>query len=148
MDVVAKAVERLKPEKKFPGVSLRIDLGADIPTVSADPRDLKQLFYYTLENAFESAGGEKPHVRLSLSDECPPAHFVCVEIFNSGMPPKKEHVEKFFSPFFTTKPEGSGFGVPISSLAARKNFGKFAIEPAEGGTRVVVTLPASPNEAG
>ncbi len=66
-----------------------------------------------------------------------------MEVFNSGTLPLKENVEKFFSPFYTTKPEGSGFGVPISALAARKNFGRFTIEPAEEGTKVVLTLPAS-----
>jgi signal transduction histidine kinase len=147
-DLLDVAIERLKPEEKFPDVRLTVDLDPDASTVSSDPRDIKHLLYYTLENALEFAGGGTPNVRVSTSKECPPEHFVCVEIFNSGAPPKKENVEKFFSPFYTTKAEGSGFGVPISALAARKNFGNFIIEPADDGTRVIVTLPASISAAG
>lgn len=146
-DEIQKAVERLKPEEKFPAVGFSVDIDPGASVVSADHRDIRQLLYYSLENAFESAGGDNPEVRISSSSDCPPEHFVCVEIFNTGTPPQKEKVEKFYSPFYTTKPEGSGFGVPISSLAARKNFGIFAIEPAEDGTRVVITLPAPIRDA-
>jgi signal transduction histidine kinase len=147
-EAIDRAMEMLKPGEKFPGVSVEVDLDPDSSMVSADLRDLKQMLYYTLENAFEFAGGEKPRVRISSSSECPSEHFVCIEIFNSGTPPKKENVEKFFSPFFTTKPAGSGFGLPISSLAARKNFGKLLIEPVENGTRVILTLPAALHDQG
>lgn len=142
IEIIGHAVEKLNPGEKYPDVSFEVDIDPDNSVVSADSRDLKHLFFYSLENAFDFAGGPEPRVRVSSSSECPPEHFVCVEIFNSGTPPKAEVVEKFFSPFFTTKSEGSGFGVPISSLAARKNFGRFVIEPVEDGTRVIVTLPA------
>jgi len=142
-EVIDRAVERLKPEENFKGVRLELAIDPGASEVLADPRDLKQLFFYTLENAFEAAGGDAPRVRVASSRECVPVGFVCFEIFNSGVPPKVEAIEKFFSPFYSTKPRGSGFGVPISALAAKKNFGSFAIEPVpEAGTKVRVSLPA------
>ncbi|MGD2080820.1 MAG: protoglobin domain-containing protein [Nitrospirota bacterium] len=148
-DAVRRAVEHIKPEENFKGVGLEVAISPDASHVHADPRDVRKLLVYALENAFEAAEGEAPRVRVSSGRECTPSEFVCIEIFNTGTPPKPEAVEKFFSPFYSTKAEGSGFGVPIATLAAKKNFGTLAIVPAGAeGTTVKVTLPAAAGQPG
>jgi signal transduction histidine kinase len=148
-DAVRRAVERIKPEENFRGVGLEVAISPDASHVHADPRDVRKLLVYALENAFEAAEGESPRVRVSSDRGCMPSEFVCIEIFNTGTPPKPEAIEKFFSPFYSTKAEGSGFGVPIAALAAKKNFGTLAIVPAgAGGTTVKVTLPAAVGQPG
>lgn len=140
---IERALERLRPGEDFKDIRIDIALEPGATEVHADTKDLNRLFFYTLENALEAASGEKPSIRISSSGVCVPSGFVCIEIFNSGIPPKPETIGKFFSPFYSTKTEGSGFGIPIASLAARKNFGTYIIEPADNlGTRVRVTLPA------
>jgi signal transduction histidine kinase len=55
---------------------------------------------------------------------------------------REDDLGKLFSPFYTTKAEGTGFGLPIAAEAARNNLGRIRLEPAKGeGTRVVLTLP-------
>lgn len=143
-DAVRRAIERIKPEENFKGVSLEVAISPDAAHVHADPRDVRKLLLYTLENAFEAAEGDAPHVKVSSDRKCTRAEFVCIEIFNTGTPPKPEAIEKFYSPFYSTKAEGSGFGVPIALLAAKKNFGTLTIVPAgKEGTTVKVTLPAA-----
>ena len=57
-------------------------------------------------------------------------------------------MENIFVPFFSLKPFGTGLGLPIALLAARKNLGDLYLEPADGnGTRCVIRLPI-PTEAG
>lgn len=147
-DALRRAVERIKPEENFKGVALEVAISPDASYVHADPHDVKKLLVYTLENAFEAAEGDAPRVRVSADKGCMPAEFVCIEFFNTGTPPKPEAIEKFYSPFYSTKAEGSGFGVPIAVLAAKKNFGTFEILPAgDEGTSVKVTLPAAARQA-
>lgn len=147
-DALRRAVERIKPEENFKGVALEVAISPDASYVHADPHDVKKLLVYTLENAFEAAEGDAPRVRVSADKGCMPAEFVCIEFFNTGTPPKPEAIEKFYSPFYSTKAEGSGFGVPIAVLAAKKNFGTLEISPAgDEGTSVKVTLPAAARQA-
>ncbi len=51
--------------------------------------------------------------------------------------------ERFiFIPFYSSKAYGSGFGLPIAQLAARRSFGDVSLEPIPTkGTRCVIKLP-------
>ena len=67
-----------------------------------------------------------------------------IEIFNTGIPIKMDEPERVFSPFFSTKPFGTGFGLAIARLAVRKNYGKLYLQPVPGkGTKVLVILPSA-----
>jgi signal transduction histidine kinase len=91
----------------------------------------------------EAAGKEKAFVSISSQLEDTPPRNVRIELFNSGEPPVDES-ERLFTPFFSTKTEGTGFGLPIARLAARKHHGTLAIHGEKGeGTRVVISLPAA-----
>jgi signal transduction histidine kinase len=105
---------------------------------------LEYLFYYTIENSMEAAGTENPSIRISSEIENTPPFNICIEVFNSGPPPGEE-IEKLFSPFFSTKATGTGFGLPIARLVARKHHGTLAMYPGKEreGTSVAISLPAT-----
>ncbi len=90
----------------------------------------------------EAVGKENPGIRISSRIENTPPFNVVIEIFNSGNPPQEE-IEKLFSPFFSTKSTGTGFGLPIARLVVKKHHGTLSIHPAEGqqGTSVTISLP-------
>lgn len=55
-------------------------------------------------------------------------------------------MENIFAPFFSLKPYGTGFGLPIARLAARKNLGETSLEAVPGrGTRCLIQLPVPSN---
>jgi signal transduction histidine kinase len=65
-----------------------------------------------------------------------------VEIVNTGAPLETQEMERLFAPFYSTKVTGTGFGLAIAQVLARKHYGKIDLEPvSEGGMRVTVTLP-------
>ena len=102
---------------------------------------MEYLFHYLIENSMEAAGKDKGFVSVSSRLEDGPPFNVRIELFNSGEPPTDES-ERLFTPFFSTKAEGTGFGLPIARLVARKHHGTLAIHGEKGeGTRVVITLP-------
>ncbi|HQE60956.1 MAG TPA: ATP-binding protein, partial [Candidatus Latescibacteria bacterium] len=56
-----------------------------------------------------------------------------------GIPP--EELERVFEPFHTTKPRGTGLGLPIARRIIQAHGGAIALESQPGaGTRVTFTL--------
>jgi signal transduction histidine kinase len=142
-ELMEKTVGVLKARERFKHVRVDISLAPDARRAHGDVKDLRYALYHMIENAFEAADPNNPLVEISskLSFEHPRG--VRIEIFNTGMPPGKEEMEKLFVPFYSTKAGGTGFGLSIARMAVRKNLGRIRMEPVDGrGTRVVVTLPA------
>ena len=140
--VVASVLEKVKDRGMFSHVDVHVEVQEQARYVKGDQKWMEYLFYYLIENSMEAAGKEKAFVTISSLLEDTPPHNVRIELFNSGEPPLDES-ERLFTPFFSTKTEGTGFGLPIARLAARKHHGTLAIYGEKGeGTRVIVSLPA------
>jgi signal transduction histidine kinase len=140
--IISKALDRLEnaPERK--GARVEIELDPQYPFVQGDAQDLEIMFYYLLQNSFEAADPEKPYVRVTSKALSPEYESAQIEIFNNGNPPSLKDMDNLFVPFFSSKAYGTGFGLPIAQLAARKNVGDIFLEPVPGeGTRCVVQLP-------
>ncbi len=145
-ELVKGVVERVRGEDPETRQRVEVELAfdEDAGCVSGDPVGLRLLFYYIFENSFDAAAPQAGRVRVSTrEDENDPAN-IQVEIFNSGSVPAAEDIGRLFAPFFTTKIAGTGFGLPIASLVARKHFGKIDLQSVPGGTRTIVTLPRCP----
>jgi len=139
--VISWALDRLQPEN---GPRARVELALDpaIPVLNGDAESLQYLFFYLLENSLDAVDPETGYVRVSSSSDTRVQRNMRIEIFNTGVPPKPEEIEKLFNPFYSTKPEGSGFGLPIARLVVRKHYGKITMQASGGeGTLVTVTLP-------
>lgn len=79
-------------------------------------------------SAWASDGDEPRQCSLSISDRGP------------GISP--EVAAKIFSPFFTTRPGGTGLGLPIVKLVTMWHGGQIRAENnPDGGARFVMTLP-------
>lgn len=137
------ALDRLRAEKNIGHVRIEVAIDPGASTVIADKRDMEQLLYYLLQNALEAVDPGNPVVKICSLYEKAPLNGIRLEIFNTGTTTEAKDVEKFFSPFFSTKREGTGFGLPIAQLAVRKNYGKLSIQPVlDEGMTVIVSLPA------
>jgi len=69
---------------------------------------------------------------------------IIAEILDSGSGMSDENIARAFSPFFTTRPEGSGtgLGLSVSYGIIRKHGGSIVLENRpEGGVRVEIILP-------
>jgi signal transduction histidine kinase len=78
----------------------------------------------SLRLAAAAANGE---VRLRVEDTGP------------GIPP--ETLARVFQPFFTTKPEGTGLGLPLAKKLLEAIGARLSVESDGSGTRVSITLP-------
>jgi signal transduction histidine kinase len=140
--LIDSVLEKLDSRNKYSHVQVSIDCRENACNLTGDPKWLEYLFYYIVENSMEAAGTENPGIRISSGIENTPPFNICIEIFNSGSPPGEE-IEKLFSPFFSTKATGTGFGLPIARLVVRKHHGTLSMRPGEKqeGTSVTISLP-------
>ncbi|WP_236735017.1 ATP-binding protein, partial [Mycolicibacterium elephantis] len=67
-----------------------------------------------------------------------------VEICDDGRGIPEEHIDRIFTPFFTTKAfgEGTGLGLDLARrVVVEKHHGDIRVESAPGDTRFVILLP-------
>lgn len=135
------ALNRLAGTWRLADFDLVQDWDPDQRLVLADRRELETMFFYLLENSLEAAEADGREIRLS-SRAAGLEGFVELEIFNSGQAPAEGEIGGLMAPFHSSKPLGTGFGLPIASLVARRSLGQLSLGPAPGGgVRCLVLLP-------
>lgn len=116
------------------------------PEVSlrADPDGLRRLFGNLVKNATEASSEGAPPVRVSLEPAATGGVRVTVADGGSGVPGVLEGAA-LTRGLFSTKPEGSGLGLPISQKITHEHGGQLRLEPVPGGgTLASVELPLVP----
>ncbi|MBD3920369.1 GHKL domain-containing protein [Paenibacillus sp. PR3] len=109
--------------------------------VRIDMSKMVQVFVNILNNALESmAGIGSGTVTLRLSQEGPR---VVVEVQDTGEGIRAQDMKQIFNPFFTTKVEGTGLGLPICKKIVQDHGGEIEVSSSPGlGTTFSVSLPA------
>jgi len=139
--IVASVLEKPDIKEMQGPVELEVDFRDEARRLEGDEKWLGYLFHYLIQNGLEAAGKGKGFVRVSSCIEDAPPFNVQIEVFNSGPPPTEDE-ERLFTPFFSTKATGTGFGLPIARLVAKKHHGTVSIQgEGDKGTRVIVSLP-------
>lgn len=127
-----------------PGGACVRELSPDPLLVDADPSDLRQVAYHLVRNAREAAG-PAGSVRVSTVRVGDLAE-LRVEDDGPGVP--AEEVPRLFTPFFTTKPDGTGLGLPVALALARAAGGDVTHEPRpEGGALFRARFPLRVTQA-
>jgi signal transduction histidine kinase len=121
--------------------SKRIDLTAspERVTVAGDHDMLKEAIINVMCNGLEAMpdGGT---LRVSLTRE---GQDCIVRVSDSGAGMPEAVRERMFDPYFTTKPDGSGLGLPRTLRAVQLHGGAIDVQSAAGrGTDVFLRLPA------
>ncbi|MFP5212206.1 MAG: protoglobin domain-containing protein [Acidobacteriota bacterium] len=138
-ELISDTLAKLEPKES---VSIRVDIDPDFPYIQGDVKDIETMFYYILENSLEAVSVDNPLISIASSSDGPESRYVKVEIFNTGVPPREDYLDNVFSPFYSSKPTGTGFGLPIARLAARKNLASILLVPMKGqGTKCIIHLP-------
>jgi signal transduction histidine kinase len=128
----------MEGEAKKRKITITEHLDPGLPSVMADPGQLKQVLLNLLKNSMEAmdSGGE---ITLSSGAEGPYVWF-SVRDTGCGMPP--EVLEKIFDPFFTTKEKGTGLGLAVIHKIITDHRGTVTVESEpDKGTTFTVKLP-------
>jgi two-component system nitrogen regulation sensor histidine kinase NtrY len=136
--------------ESHPGLSLSTRHADPLPVIDVDPDHLKRAILNLVDNAVEAVtgGGEVTVETASLAEP----DRVRLTVSDTGSGISAEHKEKLFVPYFSTKVNGMGLGLPIVYEIVNEHGGTIRVEDNDPrGTRFVVELPlaraAAPVEA-
>ncbi len=127
-----------------------------LPAIVGDQAQFLQLFKHLHENAVEavtdSADGIvsiKAWTNPHSSSPCETTFLggLTIEVSDTGSGISKEVLPKVFEPFYSTKFQGRGLGLPAAQGIVRGLKGKIQIDSEEGkGTTVTIRIPPSKGE--
>jgi signal transduction histidine kinase len=137
---LAKRVEGRLDDKQI----LLVDIPEDssLRVVQADANLLRLVFDNLVSNAFQ-AMPEGGTVRIVVSkDDNVDSPFVKIDIIDQGQGMDEQVKARAIDPFYTTRPSGTGLGLPIVQRIVEAHGGRISIESAPNqGTTVSLLLP-------
>jgi len=139
LNALAANVHELIRPSTPPGIALELRLDERDPIVEGSGSELHQVILNLATNAIQALGGQRGRVVLQTRQEGGKAS-VSVRDDGPGIAP--EAMSRLFTPFYTTKPEGTGLGLSLAHAIVRDHGGdiEVASEP-KMGAEFRVRLP-------
>ncbi len=137
---IEETVAIVQHEYRINRIEIVLALQQNLPPVIANPGALQQVFLNLLINARDAMrdGGT-----ITITTESS-GFYVVVKFSDTGTGIAKEHLDKIFMPFFTTKGEGTGTGLGLSICRKiiSEHKGEIKVESTVGkGTTFSIFLP-------
>src|SRR3989441_1002377 len=132
--------------ESHPALRLTTRYRDDLPLLEVDPDHIKRAMLNLVDNAAEAVGGtgEVDIEALHL----PEAGRVQVIVSDTGPGISAEDKDKLFMPYFSTKTNGMGLGLPIVHEIVTEHGGTIRVEDNQPkGSRFVMELPVSRSTA-
>jgi len=127
------------------GHEIVVSIAADpeIQTVWVDPNLFRLVFDNLVQNACQSMqGGGRVDIVVTRGELANGGAAVSIQIKDHGHGMEPEVRERALDPFFTTRPSGTGLGLPIVQRIVDAHGGELVIESQEGaGTSITLFLP-------
>jgi signal transduction histidine kinase len=141
--ILSDIVDVLRPRFTAAGVSPQLDLDRNLPPVQLDANHVEQIFMGLVTNALEAtSSGGRVTIRTNAVKDNGTATRVNISIEDTGEGIPVESRERIFSPFFTTKPDGTGIGLSLTKKFVERNGGKITVsDSVAGGAKFDVTFP-------
>jgi two-component system, NtrC family, sensor histidine kinase HydH len=143
--LLADIVNVLRPRFAEAGVNPQLDLEPNLPKLQLDANQVEQIFMGLVTNALEATPkGGRVSIRTSTLKDNGSATSINVSIEDTGEGIPADTRERVFEPFFSTKPDGTGIGLPLAKKFVERNKGKITVsEGSFGGARFDVMFPVA-----
>jgi len=140
--IIAETLMGMEDELKSQGIEVEQSLDVNLPEISCDYQQIKQVFINLFSNSRDAmGGGGKLTVRtfpLSQKD----LDYIGIEIGDTGGGIPSEVLHNIFNPFFTTKGWGTGLGLAICHRIVDGHRGVIEVDNDPGrGVTFTVKLP-------
>lgn len=149
-NVLNQALVFLQPELRLKEVEVILDFPpeSEVLQVMGDKDLLYRAFYNILGNAVQAVADEKGprriHVRIAALPHRHGEDGEAEIVFTDSGPGFEGDLRRFLDPFFTTKPNGSGLGLPIVNSIITSHRGRLELgnrDDGQPGARIRVILP-------
>lgn len=139
---VARRVAQLKAfDLRRDGVTLTLDVPADLPVVTGSSFQLQQVLLNLVANAQDELRGRRGERAIVVAATRHDGTVV-LEVRDSGPGIPAPVLPHLFEPFYTTKASGTGLGLAISAGIVREMGGRITAHNGERGAIFQVALPA------
>lgn len=136
--VVGEFIEFYQPEAAAQGVEISPHLSADLPPVQLD----RSAFRQVLMNLALNAQQAMPRGGLLELQTCLRDDRVHLDFIDNGAGIEPPLLAKIFDVFFSTRPGGSGLGLPTVKKIVEAHGGDISVASERGrGTRFTISFP-------
>lgn len=140
--LAGELLDFLAPQAERARIRLRRDFAPSLPEVDIDPNLIRQAILNLLVNAQQvmPSGGDLT-IRTAENGQ-----FVKLSVIDTGPGIPAEHQNKIFNLYFSTKPGGTGLGLPMVKKIVEEHHGVVEVEsaPRRGATfTICLRKPAS-----
>jgi C4-dicarboxylate-specific signal transduction histidine kinase len=143
-EIIREVVALADRQASRNNISVVTELTADLPPVLGDRIQLQQVILNLMLNGIEAMAGISDRMRrLRIRSQTQETGQVLVSIEDSGLGVKAEIMTRLFEPFFTTRSQGIGMGLPISRSIVEAHGGRlWAESTVNQGSVFQFTLPS------
>jgi len=143
-EIIREVLRLLHSDLLGRGTAIETQLAPSLPSVDANAVQLQQVLLNLLMNSLEAmqaTPAAKRRVVISTTCEANSSVTVGVRDYGSGLP--KEDLDKVFTHFYSTKPNGMGMGLTVVRSIIEAHGGKLRAENVDVGARFFFTLPVT-----
>ncbi len=144
-DVIVEIVDLTAHQAATSNVSVNVELQPDLPLLLGDRIQLQQVLLNLITNGIEATSvvSERPR-HLSVRSQALGADQVLISVIDTGVGVSPELIKRLFEPFFTTRAQGIGMGLPISRSIIEAHGGRLWAESSPNqGSVFQFTLPCT-----
>jgi two-component system sensor kinase FixL len=124
------------------GVACSLQLASELPTVTVDPVQLQHVILNLARNGIEALESTKGPRDLLISAARAGDGEVEITVSDTGPGLDRATAERVFDPFFSTRKNATGLGLPISRTIAKAHGGSLGYRPnTPNGAVFFVRLP-------
>jgi signal transduction histidine kinase len=131
-----------EPQASTEGIVVRTSFADDLPWLALDADLFKQAVLNLMLNA-EHAMSEGGELIMTTRRDGP---WVVLDVIDTGSGMTEDVQAKIFDPFYSTRPGGSGLGLPTTRKIIESHGGTIEVQSVPGkGSRFSLRLPAPPD---
>jgi signal transduction histidine kinase len=145
-EIVQEALSLVQGELKKLKVSVRTELGNELPPVLADRVQVQQVVLNLMNNAIDAMAPVTDRARvMRVRSDVHQDNTIAVTVEDSGVGIDPKDAGRIFDAFYTTKSNGTGLGLSICRTIIEAHGGRLSATPAmPHGSVFEVVLPSSP----
>jgi PAS domain S-box-containing protein len=119
-------------------IQVQTSIQDDLQTVTVDSVFMKRVLLNLIENAVHAMpNGGRLTIKAFKQDEC-----ACIHVEDTGVCIPEENKPRIFTPLFTTKAKGQGFGLAVCKKLVEAHRGEITFESEAGkGTTFKIKFP-------
>ncbi len=140
-ELINEVLSFQEKEAEYRGLTIRMDIPENIPSIRSDRGKLEQIFLNIINNAF-AAVEDDGHLDIKAFQEG--KGLVSIRFSDDGCGIPEKDLKRIFEPFYSTKTKlgGTGLGLSITYNLTQEIGGSLNVDSETGkGSRFTVTLP-------